>query len=201
VNGKPVVVYVSAEYCPYCAFQRWPLILALMRFGNFTGLHYMTSALSDGDYSTFTFWGSSYQSNYVVFQPSELFNRSGAQLQTLPANYSASWGSQGKSSFPFLNFGDVYFELGATASPAMLDNLNQSQIIAAIQSANTLGSSIRQAANVITALICKVTDDKPLTVCGNNSITTLLILPVSYLVPQRGQESDQHSFFSDRFST
>jgi hypothetical protein len=48
-NGKPVVLYIGAEFCQYCAIERWALIMALMRFGNFTSLHYMTSAPSEGD--------------------------------------------------------------------------------------------------------------------------------------------------------
>ncbi|MGH3290263.1 MAG: DUF929 family protein, partial [Trebonia sp.] len=37
-GGKPEVLYVGAEYCPYCAMENWPLIVALSRFGQFTGL-------------------------------------------------------------------------------------------------------------------------------------------------------------------
>jgi len=32
------VVYIGAEYCPYCAVERWPLIVALNRFGTLTNL-------------------------------------------------------------------------------------------------------------------------------------------------------------------
>ena len=35
-NG--VVSYVGAEYCPYCAIQRWALLVALSKFGSFTNL-------------------------------------------------------------------------------------------------------------------------------------------------------------------
>jgi len=33
-SGKtlPLVLYVGAEYCPYCAAQRWSTIIALSRF-------------------------------------------------------------------------------------------------------------------------------------------------------------------------
>ena len=36
VNGTPEVLYMGADYCPFCAATRWGLVLALMRFGNFT---------------------------------------------------------------------------------------------------------------------------------------------------------------------
>ena len=62
INGKPEVLYIGADYCPFCAVTRWGLILALMRFGNFTKLHYMTSSASDSYPSTptFTFYNSCY---------------------------------------------------------------------------------------------------------------------------------------------
>ena len=37
--GKPEVLYVATEYCPFCAAQSWPLIIALSHFGQFSGLN------------------------------------------------------------------------------------------------------------------------------------------------------------------
>ena len=37
-DGKPLVVYIGAEYCPFCAAERWPMVVALSRFGTFSGL-------------------------------------------------------------------------------------------------------------------------------------------------------------------
>ena len=31
-DGKPIVTYVGAEYCPYCAAERWAMAVALSRF-------------------------------------------------------------------------------------------------------------------------------------------------------------------------
>ena len=75
-NGKPEVFYVGAEYCPYCAAQNWALIVALSRFGTFSGLTTIRSA----DYppfpplDTWTFYGSSYTSEYLAFVPVETFS-------------------------------------------------------------------------------------------------------------------------------
>ena len=46
-NGHPEVFYLGAEYCPYCAAERWPMIIALSRFGTFSGLKTTTSSSSD----------------------------------------------------------------------------------------------------------------------------------------------------------
>ena len=32
-GGKPEILYVGAEYCPYCAAERWAMVVALSRFG------------------------------------------------------------------------------------------------------------------------------------------------------------------------
>src|SRR4029077_15613082 len=46
-NGHPEVFYMGAEYCPYCAAERWPMIVALSRFGTFSGLTTTSSSSSD----------------------------------------------------------------------------------------------------------------------------------------------------------
>lgn len=187
-NGKPIIVYVGADFCPYCAGQRWPLIIALERFGNFSNLEYMVSG--EDSYATFTFSASSYTSKYVVFQPYEVEDNSGHALKTLPANYTTAFQQVGKSDFPFLNFADEYTISGAILSPTILGTKNQTQIIASILAINdSLGSQIKQAANLITAVICKIlpTDNSPASVCDNSSITAL---PVSYAPPSNGSGSE-----------
>jgi hypothetical protein len=189
-NGEPILVYVGADYCLYCAFQRWSLIMALMRFGNFTNLEYMHSSVGDGNYATFTFTKSSYQSNYVVFQPYELEDRAGNKITTLPTNYTSAFVQYGKSAFPFLNFANEYYISGAVADPAILGTKNQTQIISSIQAGGTLASQIKQAANLMTAVICKTTGDKPASVCGQDSIVMLTGSLVSYTPPSTSSGSE-----------
>jgi hypothetical protein len=74
-NNKtlPVLVYEGAEYCPYCGASRWPLIIALSRFGTFTGLQTIGSSPYDiyASTRTFTFAKAHYTSKYLVFDPTE----------------------------------------------------------------------------------------------------------------------------------
>src|SRR6202043_382420 len=51
-DGKPEILYVGAEYCPYCAAQRWAVVTALSHFGTFSGLGTTTSSASDVDPNT-----------------------------------------------------------------------------------------------------------------------------------------------------
>ena len=190
-NGKPILVSATGEYCSPCALQRWPLVMALMRFGNFTNLEYMTTSVSEGDYSTFAFAASSYTSNYVVFQPYGIYDRGGNPFETLPANYSSANQQYGKSSVPFLDFADDYAVSGSILpNPGLLGTRNWTQIISSIQAGDTLGGQIKQAANVITAVICKTTGNKPASVCDNPSIVTLTDTLVSYTPPSASSGSE-----------
>lgn len=49
-HGRPELVYVGAEYCPFCAAERWPLAVALGRFGTFSRLGLTDSAPSPEAY-------------------------------------------------------------------------------------------------------------------------------------------------------
>ncbi len=72
-GGKPEVLYLGGEYCPYCAAQRWAMVNALSRFGTFSGLTTTHSSSTDVDPNTptWTFYKSTYTSNYLVFTPVE----------------------------------------------------------------------------------------------------------------------------------
>ncbi len=86
-DGKPVITYVGAEFCPYCAAERWALAVALSRFGTFSHLSGTHSASDDvyPNTQTLSFYGSSYSSPYVDFQPVEeaTNQRAGNGYQTL----------------------------------------------------------------------------------------------------------------------
>ena len=68
-GGKPKVLYVGAEFCPFCAAQRWPVVVALARFGTWSGLGQTTSASDDvfPDTATLSFHGATYSSDYLSF--------------------------------------------------------------------------------------------------------------------------------------
>jgi hypothetical protein len=72
-DGKPEVLYVGTEYCPYCVAENWALIVALSRFGQFSGLSTSRSPFFDDvpPVDGWTFYGSSYASRYLTFVPVE----------------------------------------------------------------------------------------------------------------------------------
>src|SRR4029077_691607 len=114
-GGKPEMLYIGAEYCPYCAAMRWSMAVALSRFGTFTtplrGFH---SSSTDVDPSTptLTFYQAGYQSKYLTFTPVEnedisqkLLQATTSAQQTLWAKYDTSTQNGVTSQgYPFVDF-------------------------------------------------------------------------------------------------
>ncbi len=174
-HGKPVVVYIGGDFCPYCAVERWSLILSLSRFGNFTNLHYMASALNEEDLATFTFTGSTYSSKYVVFTPIEQEDRDRNAIATIPANYTSGF----NNAYPFMNFGNKYLLMTLIPDTSIISGKNFTQIFSDLATGTSDGTTLKQGANAITALICRITAGQPSSVCNAYAITTTTI-PLAY---------------------
>src|SRR5581483_2620800 len=86
LEGKsPAMLYYGAEYCPYCAAERWALTAALSRFGTWSGLKLTASSHSDVDpeTNTFSYHGATLTSPYITFRSIE-------QFSTVPSSSSSS---------------------------------------------------------------------------------------------------------------
>ena len=71
-SGKPELLFIGAEGCPFCGIERWGMIAALSQFGSFSNLHLMQSfTLERPAVTGFTFAGSKYTSHYISFVPVE----------------------------------------------------------------------------------------------------------------------------------
>ena len=172
-DGRLTVFYLGAEYCPFCAAERWPLLLALDRFGSFHGLTYMQSSSTDvfPGTSTFSFAKATYSSPYVKFLPVETYTNVeiGGTYPTLQhpdqqeLNIYHSIDPSG--SIPFVDVGNRYAWIGSGYSPSTLAGLSWSQIISDIRSGNSIGKIIYANANRITAAICSLDGGKPRNVC------------------------------------
>ena len=166
-DGKPLITYVGAEYCPYCAAERWALAVALSRFGTFSNLSGTHSSGTDvyPDTQTLSFYGSSYSSPYVDFQAvEEATNQQvGGTYQTLQTPTAAqsalmaTYDPQG--SIPFLDIANRYVITGSSFSPQVLQGLSRGQIARAAVATRPapVAQAIDGAANDITAAIASVT--------------------------------------------
>ncbi|MDA8045621.1 MAG: DUF929 family protein [Actinomycetota bacterium] len=176
-NGKPEVLFIGAEFCPICAAERWPMTIALMKFGTFTGLKTTHSAVADGDAGTWSYYGSTYSSPYLVFTPRELYTNQPSgnyykPLDTLTKAQQAIWqANEGSSanglSFPFIDFGGKAVLESAQYSPTTIYNKSFSSILASVGSNdNTIGAQIDSAAAVFTKYLCSITNNQPGNVCS-----------------------------------
>ncbi len=111
--GKPEMLYIGAEFCPYCAAMRWSMAVALDRFGTLSPLHGIHSSSTDTDPNTptLTFYKSSYTSKYLTFTPVENETRTHAALQNTTSAQLAIWKKNepgGSLGYPFIDFGNKF---------------------------------------------------------------------------------------------
>jgi Domain of unknown function (DUF929) len=189
-NGKPELFFFGAEYCPYCAANRWALVVALSRFGTFSGLTTVHSAITDGggnaepypNTPTFSFAHATYTSKYFSFDSVEQYTNipdtSTGGYTTLQTPTSAQLGlltkydappyiaSSGAGSIPFLDFGNKYVSIGVSYANTALNGLTWSTIAADLHNPNsTAAKAIDGTANMFTAGICKMTGNQPASAC------------------------------------
>ncbi len=183
-NGLPEVLYVGAEYCPFCAAERWAIIIALSKFGSFSNLHYIQSSSSDIDpnTSTFSFYGSNYTSKYISFVPVETYtnvadpNGGYTPLQSLTSSESTLFNhfdappyvsSSSAGSIPFVDIANKYILIGAQYVPDVLQSKNWNEILSAIGTPNSsISNDILSASGYLIQDICKATNGQPSNVCS-----------------------------------
>lgn len=182
-NGKPEMLYIGAEYCPFCAAMRWSMAVALSRFGTFTtplrGIH-SSPTDTDPNTPTLTFYKTGYQSKYLTFTPVENEDLSQHPLQPTTSAQRAIWvkydtdPSTGYTGYPFIDFGNKAVIKGPLYDPALLKGLTWAQIATALHvPSSPVAQAILGVANYMTAGICEMTGNSPAAVCGASSIKSL----------------------------
>ncbi len=174
-DGKPELLYVGAEFCPHCAAERWPLYIALSKFGTFSPepgkIH---SATQDGNVPTFTFYGTTYTSPYFSFVPVEVYTNHPASgggytvLQNPTASQLKTWTDANGGTFPFIDFGGKQQLLSAQYSYASLQGLPFAAVAAQVgNNSTTIGADIGASASQLIKAICSsLSGGKPATVCS-----------------------------------
>jgi thiol-disulfide isomerase/thioredoxin len=178
--SKPEMLYIGAEFCPYCAAMRWSMAVALSRFGTLSPLHGSHSSSTDTDPNTptLTFYKTSYTSKYLTFVPVENETITHAPLQNTTAAQSAIWAkyepNASQRGYPFIDFGNRYMITGPIFDPAVLAGLSWQQVAADLHNPSSpVAQGAIGAANYITAAICKITNNAPASVCTTAPASTL----------------------------
>lgn len=204
-QGRTEVLSVCTEFSAFCAAERWPLVVALSRFGRFTALADSTStpAAAFPSLVTFTFHDSLYISRYVTLVGIERFsNQTGANgafepltpldpAQAAVVNQAAPGG--GDPSSPFIDVGGSAVVTTSGFSPALLVGQSQGQVVSQVTSppalpgkgsssgtSPPLGRAVLAVANQLSATICVADGQRPDSVCrssGVRSADQLLGLP------------------------
>ncbi|HEX8982597.1 MAG TPA: DUF929 family protein [Ktedonobacterales bacterium] len=182
-KGLPEIVYVGAEYCPYCAADRWSTIIALDRFGSFNGVTLMKSSSSDvfPNTSTFSFRNATYTSKYIVFNATETQDRNNGALGTPSteamaalATYDAPPYTNQSGGIPFMSYANQWVTTVSPYDPTVLKDLSWQQIAAQLNNPNSAATkSIIGTANYQTAAICKLTNNQPASVCSEPYIKSI----------------------------
>ena len=173
-NGLPQVLYVGADYCPYCAATRWPLAVALGRFGTFSDLKTTYSSNSDTSphTPTLSFYQSSYSSPYLDFVGIEHQDGLGKPLAPLTDQQDQLFSNIGGGSYPFVDFGGSWLQHGGSFDPNDLKGMTPEQVAQKIGDTSTdVGKTIQAGADVFTAIICELDGGKPANVCTAPGVT------------------------------
>jgi Domain of unknown function (DUF929) len=180
-GARPVVFFYGAEFAPYAAAERWPLVVALSRFGSFgqLGLMQSSTSVAFSDTNSFTFWHVKYSSVWIDLQTVERYssvNPTGigfSSLQTPTPRQAASVAVYDTSTetFPLLDVANHFVLTGSSFSPSVLGGLSQAEIVTDLSlPTSPVAQAILASANEITAAICSVTGDRPAAVCSAKGV-------------------------------
>ena len=160
--------------------------MALSRFGTFHGLSGIHSAGGQEVYphtATLNFYKTKYTSKYLTFTPVEQETVSEKPLEKLTSAQTALItkydappyvSSSEEGAIPFIDFGGKYFVHGAQYNPQVLAGQTWAQVAAALKDpSSAIAKGADGAANMITATICKVTNNQPSNVCTSPVIKSV----------------------------
>ncbi len=194
VDGKtlPGVFYYGAEYCPYCAAERWAVAASLKRFGTFSGLRETSSSSKDvfASTPTLSFYKSTLTSPYIAFQHVEAYSNNttasgnyavlqkptAAQLHLVEKYDTGTYvqalrSSNANGSIPFIDIGNRLLVSGASYSPAILAGLSRAQIASDLHDPkNPVTQAILATSNYLSAGICSSDGQRPTSVCTSKGV-------------------------------
>jgi hypothetical protein len=173
IGGKPAIVFVSEESCPFCAAERWPLVVALSHFGTWSHLGSTRSSATDvyPDTATFSFRAARYRSAELTVRTTELTDNAGRPLQAetlldtrLIDTYDVPPyvdSADQSGAVPFLDIANHYILAGAQYTPQVLAGLSAAQIASQLtHPTSPVAQAIDGSARVIIAAINQILHDK-----------------------------------------
>lgn len=178
---KPTVLWDGAEYCPYCAAERWALTAALSRFGSWSNLKLIASSPTDVYPRThsLSYYGATYSSPYVTFAAIDPLNNApqtpSKEEQAVLNQYENPKylpdAAPGQVALPFIDIDNAALLSGASYNPGLLAGLSWTAIGKDLSNPDSpVTQSIVGTANYITAAICSSTHGVPASVCDSPGV-------------------------------
>jgi hypothetical protein len=181
IDGKPAAIFIGGEFCPYCAAERWAIVMAFSRFGTFSGLSETTSSPWDTDPSTptFSFDGASYTSPVLTLDTSEHESNdtdglgTRTVLQPLTNLEATVWQRYDiPEGFPFLDIGNSVFVMSPSYDPKLLSGLDQADVAGKLTNPDDPATqAIVGTANYLTAAICSMIGSNSSSWCSQPAVT------------------------------
>ena len=180
-GGKPLVFFMGAEWCPFCASERWALVEATSRFGKWSGLGELGSR-SGQDYfpslPTYDLSRATYTSDYLNLRHKEVATVDGDPLQKLGSfeqRLVDGYDTLGSVPFLFAASPSGRYTVELAYSPGLLEGQTFVALRKGVAAAAPTPAveAIGGQADAITALICKLDGRQPASVCAKGSIPAL----------------------------
>lgn len=179
----PGFFYFGSEYCPFCAAERWGVVVALSRFGKLGNLGLSASSPTDvyPNTPTFSFAKSTWSSSVLATRLVEQYAQDGKTVVMQPTKQDLAimtkydttkyfpGGSNG--SIPFISINNKGLVSGASYSPSVLNGLSRDQIAAGLSDPSSpVTQAIIATANYMSAIICSQTGNAPSNVCSSKGV-------------------------------
>ncbi len=158
-DGKLFVFFMGGEHCPYCAAERWAIVRALQKYGQWNGLKQTMSAARNEPFlnlPTYDFTEATYTSSHVEFVAREIKNREFKPLQKLLKTEEKIVRKFNPEKYiPFLLVGGRFMQIGSGFSPKIFVGHTFRQTETELKKIESeIRKTIDAEANIISALMC-----------------------------------------------
>src|SRR5208282_6058807 len=158
-GGKLFVFFMGAEYCPYCAAERWAIVRSLQKFGQWDGLKQTISAARDEPFlnlPTYDFTKATYTSPHIEFVAREIKDREFNPLQKLLKTEEKLLRKfNPKKEIPFLLIGGRFSQIGSGFTPKIFIGHTFRQTETELKKVESeIRKTIDDEGNIISALLC-----------------------------------------------
>jgi thiol-disulfide isomerase/thioredoxin len=176
-GGKLYVFFMGAEYCPHCAAERWAVVRALQKFGQWDGLKQTMSAARDQVFlnlPTYDFTKATYNSPNIEFASREIKDREFKPLQKLLKTEEKLVRKFNPSKeIPFLLVGGRFMQVGSGFTPKIFIGHTFRQTETELKKMESdIRKTIDDEANIISALMC--ISGLPPEVCKETGVAELV---------------------------